>query len=824
MVTILRFLSLIVRSPFPRRAFVLAVGLGVYAPDYSIAASTPSATTTPDKEHRAAIALARSGRYDAALERLSALMEAHPSRKTFLYDYIAVLSWAGHDEKAVAPVSRIELSRTPDYVLFALGKSARNQQQPELAIKIYETILKRNSGNEEARMGLALSLAEAGNPHEAERKLKALLKRKPRSPGLLEAVAYVRQLDGNHTGAIAAYEKLLKIAPNNRTARRGRIVNLVQVGAAHQAVRLLEQESPDLFEPEEREQIIAHRNAQAIRWGELPTAHPARRHADTERAIALLQEQYEKMEDKTAPAALRNRFDLILAYRNRNHADKAVALYERLIDQGVTRFPPYVQAAAGESYLSLRQPERAIELLEPAIEKYPDDLDARYALYYAYLESGRYEKSLAYIDALADSLPAREWRPDNKEWEWSVDKLYARTIAAQARAHVGRLDVAAGRLEELLEQAPADPDVRNALASVALWRGWPRRAQTEYRIVLAQDPENLGARIGTIRAMSARGDIRMADEMLGSLLPYYEDDLHVRELLREAAVRNMREIWIGINGGSSSSLYQGSKEITMEGYYYDHPWQSGLRPFLHLLHGEADFSGQTATRDRMAIGLHYRKRDTELRGSISNGEGTPGISLKGTREFTDHWRGTLALDSYSTEAPLQAKLHGIDAWAVQAGMEYRFHESRSLGFSTQHMGFDDGNRRNIVIAYGRQRLHTGMRYRLDGRLTLYRQTNSEKGAPYFNPSRQTSWELEFHNRWETWRRYEKSMHQRLLVMLGRNSQRGFDSESTWQIGYEHHWSFSRQLSLSYGISRARPVYDGKQEYTTRGFINLYARF
>ncbi len=782
-----------------------------------------SGLKSPAVEHRAAVAQARQGEYDSALQRLSVLVKAYPARPLFLHDYISVLAWAGRDDEVLAQLPRLDLKRTPGYVLNAIGKSARNRQQPELAIKVYRAALKRKSGKRQARLGLALSLAEAGQPFKADEQMRILLRSDPDSVELLEAVAYVRQADRDYAGAITAYDRLLAKHPEHRAARRGRILNMIHLGATHEAVRLARRET-DLFSAEEHQQIAAHQAAAEVRWGRLPAVNPAHRHRDTERAITLLKNQYQQMEDKTTLSALRNRFELVHAYRNRRHMRKAVALYEQLRDQGVKQFPPYVQAAAGEAYLSLHQPEQAVVLLKRAVKGYPDDLDAQYALYYAYLESGQYEKSLAHIDALAASLPEKEWQPGGKEWRWSADKLYAQTVAAQARAYVGKLDLAERRLRLLVAHAPADHDARNALAGVALWRGWPRQALTEYRIVLAQDPENLGARTGVARVMSMRGDVAGTDRALASLFVHYSDDPHVQDLLREAKVGKMRELWIGVNGGSSSSLYQGSSELTTETYYYDKPWQPGLRPFVFLLYSEADFSGQTATRSRLAAGLHYRGQDLILRGSISDGDGSPGMSLQGDWSLTDRWYGRLSLDSFSNQTPLQAELSGVEAWSFSAGTEYRFHESRSLGISAQYMDFDDGNRRQTVSAFGRQRLINSMRYRLEGELTAYRQTNSEDSAAYFNPSRQNSIELGFNNQWKTWRHYEKSMHQRLLVNVGTSSQQGFDTELTWRVGYEHHWSFSRQLSLSYGISRARPVYDGRQEYSTRGFMNFYARF
>ncbi len=820
-------IKIFVLGCFPNRScswrVLLAAGIFFCIVTPVGAAPASTALKSPAAEHRAAVEEARRGQYDSALQRLSSLVKAYPSRQVFLYDYISVLAWAGRDEEVLKQLSRINLKRTPGYVLNAIGKSARNRRQPDLAIRLYREALKRRSEKRQARLGLALSLAEAGQPREAEEQIRVLLRRNPASVELLEALAYVKQVDGDYAGAIAAYDRLLAKKPNHRTARRGRILNMIRLGAAHEAARLARHES-GLFSEEEQQQIASHKAAAVVRWGRLPVVNPAERHRDSDQAIRLLEKQYEQMKDKTASSTRRNRFDLISAYRNRRYMSEVVALYEQLREQGIKQFPPYVQAAVGEAFLSLRQPERAVVLLEQAVKAYPDDLDVQYALYYAYLESGRYEKSLSHIDALAASLPEKEWQPASKKLVWSADKLYAQTVAAQARAYVGRLDAAERELRLLMSQAPADSDVRNALAGVALWRGWPRQALAEYRVVLARDPENLGARTGVARVMLARGDIAGADSTLESLSVYYRDDPQVKELLREAEVGKKREFWLGINGGSSSSLYQGSDEFGIETYYYDKPSRPGLRPFLFLLHSEADFSGLTATRNRLAAGLHYRKQDLVLRGSISDGDGAPGVSLKGDWAFTDHLRAHLSVDSFSNQTPLQAELSGVEAWSFSAGAEYRFHESRRLGLSAQYMGFDDGNRRKIFTAFGRQRLINRMRYQLEGELTAYRQTNSEDDAAYFNPSRQITMELGLNNQWQTWRRYEKSMHQRLLVNFGSSSQRGFDTELIWRVGYEHHWSFSRQLSLSYGISRARPVYDGNQEYTTRGFLNFYARF
>lgn len=806
--------------PFLPSCLALMAGMSLCVVLPAVAAPV----VNPAAEHRAAVAQARHGEFEAALKRLTALLEAYPEKTVFRHDYISVLAWAGRDDEVLAQSSRIDFSQAPAYVIKAIGKSARNRQQPTLAITAYKAVLKRDPRDRQARLGLAMSLAEAKLPTEADVQMATLLRTAPKSVELLEALAYVKEADRDFAAAIDAYDRLLELAPTHRGARRGRILALLHLGVPHEAIRLARRDA-DVFTAGDWQRMAGDQAAREIRWGRLPTVSLAERYRDTDSAIERLQSQYLQMADKDSAAALRNRLDLISAYRNRRLMHEATILYEQLREQGVTTFPPYVLAVVGDAYLSLRQPQQAVVLLEQSISGYAGDLDAQYSLYYAYLEAGQYEKSLAHIDRLVASLPQWTWPPGSKERELNLDRLYAQTVAAMARAYVGKLDIAEHRLEAQLARSPASTDIRNALGSVYLWRGWPRLALGEFRAVLALEPENLGARSGMVSVLAAHGDEAASDAALTPLLADYADDIHVRNLARDAEVRKMREVWMEVSGGSSSSeIYQGSSDLAFTTYYYDKPWNPGLRPFVYVMYREADFQEQAVSRNRLAAGMDYRQRDMTLRGSISDGNGSTGISLQGSWMPTDHWRGWLFLQSFSEQTPLRADLTGVEAWSLEASTEYRFHESRSLGLSLQYMGFDDNNQRNTLTAFARQGLVNGLRYKLSGEVYLYHQTNTVDGTDYFNPSRQDSAELSLSNEWLTYRHYEKSMRQRLVIGVGPNRQQGFDTKLSWSLSYEHHWSFSRQFSLSYGITRARPVYDGVQEPTTRGFLNLYARF
>lgn len=83
-----------------------------------------------------AVNLAREGKYDEALTDLSRLHEQYPNVEGITRDYVAVLSWAGHDEEAAKLYESIPADQ-PDYVLSAVGHSYRVLNQPEKALAAY---------------------------------------------------------------------------------------------------------------------------------------------------------------------------------------------------------------------------------------------------------------------------------------------------------------------------------------------------------------------------------------------------------------------------------------------------------------------------------------------------------------------------------------------------------------------------------------------------------------------------------------------------------------------------------------------------------------
>ena len=225
-------------------------------------------------------------------------------------------------------------------------------------------------------------------------------------------------------------------------------------------------------------------------------------------------------------------------------------------------------------------------------------------------------------------------------------------------------------------------------------------------------------------------------------------------------------------------------------------------------------------------GLEYGNAGGEARVDLSGGGGDTGgmgAGLQLGRWLDDRlWLGATA-EYNSVEVPLRAQHSGVRGNRVQLASRYRFDERRRVGISYDLGEFNDGNTRQSVGAFGEQRLLTKPTFKLDARLDLYASRNTERNTIYYNPEQDFAGSVTLDNRWRSWRRYDNSFEQRLALTAGTYSQRGHSSGGTWNVEYGHTWRLGPRLTLGYGSSHGRHVYDGDREHETLLLLPLDAR-
>lgn len=841
-----------------------------------------SAETSPRELRLRAVEQARAGQLKEALAMLEELHRRHPEDPLVTGDYLVVLQWAGESSRVLELAEGLDLGSAPVYAVEAVARAARDLGRFERAAQLFErAVALRPAGGPDSlapRLALAATLAEAGRREEAGALAAELEAEHPADPRVLMTAGYVHRRLGEHLEAAEAYHRVLELEPapdreSLRQAFRLRVLSLADLGAIG-ASRDLARRGEDHFSgaltAADRHRLRGDLAAQRVRWGGLPpedaAAPPAQRHAATDRAIEMLQENLARIEeslkgldtgseeavDVLLAARRRALYDLVIALRDRVRMEQTAALVERLAGEtpkGREGLPHWVLEAEADALLYLRRPEEAAEGYRRVLEERPQHFEARLGLFYAHVESENFPAALALIDATARSEPV--WSGTKAEEDTGEQdavrgardsegrrpngrRLRADLSAALGRAFYGAPAEAQRFLEPAVARAPRNTGLRQGLATVYRWRGWPRRALAETGLVLALEPHRLGARLGRVAAGMELGHFAAAGEEITELARLYPDNQHVRRAARDWRLATGWEAYLDASDGSSSGQALGSTDRTVDFFLHSPTLgrEERLRPFLHATSAEATFPAGEAEYQRLGLGLAWRgaggwRLTAEAHRRFDDAgdrEADPGLTLGAHVPLSDRWSLGARVESQSTGVPLQARRAGIDGQAASLSARYAPNDLGSASLALTRLEMGDGNVRESALLTTDRRWVTRPRYRLGTELELFASTNSRRGAPYYNPSEDRTAHLSAVQEYLHWRRYERSLTHRLVLGGGVYHQEGFGSSDVWTARYEHDWSLSAGYGLRYGFGWSSRVYDGDREDRTWIYLTSLWRF
>jgi biofilm PGA synthesis protein PgaA len=778
--------------------------------------------------HDRAVVMARQGSYDEALAILQQEFRASPADLTVVYDYLAVLSWAGRDGEVLPLLPRVAEDRAPAYVLEAAAKSLRNLKSWNWAEVLYRKGSERFPDRPAFPLGLVYTLADNGRLQEAAALAEKLI---DRYPGRIEpefAVAYVAVAGKDYMAALAAYQRILDCNPRNKEALRLQSLTLAALGAPWLAEEFAGREE-GLLTPAERLRLRGDQAALAVRWGAYGSEEERERFADTDCALALLEDNRRQVLELGAEAEifdLRTRFDRLVALRDRVRMQEAAEEYRALLDAGVD-VPAYALRAAADALLYLERPEEAREVYQQVLAGQPGDVEAQLGLFYACIEMEDFAAAACVIEEARERQPV--WlRTEGRRVPLSnPHRLEADLTAVVGLAFAGNYREAERRLTVLHEQAPANRDILNELAGVYADRGWHRRAEESYRLGLALEPRHLGLRTGRVGNLLDLSEFEQAGQDIAGLREVFPENKAVQRLERLWRAHNMRELRVSAESGWTSGGAFGSRDLTVEAALFSSPVFHHYRGFVAGYLAQGDFPGGEKTWQRYGAGIECRSRQlegsAELTWNVSGGRKLGG-RLAGTWLIDDNWSLPFSLEAFSRDTPLQAMKNGIRADAAEAGVSYRASESRNITLTAQIMDFSDGNFRYRVGGGLYQRLVTRPHYLLNGYLDLDTSGNSRSDAPYFNPDHDAGASLTLENDWLLWRRYQRSFRHRLAFTAGGYWQQGFGSAPVGGVRYEQVWEVSPRFFLLYGASWGHAVYDGDGENRLGLHLNLNWRF
>ncbi len=734
-----------------------------------------------------AVQAARAGRLDEAIESLTRLTE-HVEDPSIRHDLLVILNWRGRHADAVAWWDRLAPSAPlPDYV----------------------------------KQALIGSLLQVGDTARASRMATQWQAQAPdHAPALLTA-GEVARWQGRWLDALRLQGEAALQGADPQRVRAEQIRLLTELGG-HQGAAWLSQ-VPSLAQQ-------ANRAAMQLRLaGRLAPVTPAQGQARLDAVLMELDRLMTEL-DQAAPA--------LPVVRRQVLGDRALARSERGLWQAALNdvkalaqlepdLPVHVRKAEGAAWMGLKQPQAARRAYEAVLARDPQDAQAQWGLVYALADLKEWGAAIN----LADRITAQHrLRLGSAKPQSDADWMYARLTSLRLRAWSDALAPSWQGLQQLVQDAPDHAGARAALAAVASARGWPRRADEEWRIARTLDDGDTALRLGALESALQRTNWAELQSGLEQLAQDHPNHPGLPALRRQMALRQGYELTAHAHqraepasaGASPGSSH--TQGIRLYGPLQDGRW----RLFTWSERTAAQKPGVfVAERRRTGGGFRIEDPDGRFEAAVWQDEGSltgTGASLEIGRSFGDHWRGSAGISSASADVPLRAVASGIRAQSAQWSVEHAWHESASTSLSWQGLNFSDGNQRHAWHWNALAGMLNAPGWRLALQPSVGGSRNQRSDGPYFSPA----WDAYVQLAWVSERHFLQGAHrrwrERVVLQAGRYQQSGFDALPIADLGYELNVGLSDAFEVGAGVVRLRRVYDGKAEMATTGQLRLQARF
>ena len=761
---------------------------------------------------------ARAGKIAEAQAALRALLAAGIDDGLVAMDLAALLQQDGKAAEAIAVFEKAAIANPPEYALLAATRAYRDLGRNDDAGRLARQGMERFPLNPVWPLLLSLTLSDTGHSAEARELLRGPAVRGAKPVERLLAEAYAWRRGGDPFRALQVYTAAMQLDPADQGIRNEAAGVLQGMGAPYGAEIVAGRMTPS---------IAADQAAVMVRWGvQTRPSDTARRFDGTDAALARLDALLASLPPEETALRHRLRLDRLVALRDRVRMQEAADEGKALAADGP--LPPYAEQAYADALLHLRRPAEARDAYRRVLAQSPNELTARYGLFYASAELEDFTTAYATIDAIVADQPIWRQYAGAAARHPNDDRMDAEVTAAQARFYGNDLAEAWARIVKLSAAAPADVGARFTLYQVANARGWPRRATEEGEIAASLAPDSLTAKITLIEIAIAHYRFVEAQQMMAALLVLYPENQAVQRLARDLDAKRRWLFEVEVQPGNSDGGGANALGRTFEGNarLYSPPIADNWRVTALADYSNANPPEGFVERWRTGAGLEWRvpgltasAYPTYSWGTLKRGGGGAALDWA----VTDEIEVGAGAAWFSPETPLRALFYGITADTYSAHAAYRWHESRSLTASFSYQPFTDGNRRLSGGASFQERLVSLPGFNLTGRAEAYASNNSLVGAPYYNPAQDLSLTGGILAEQTLWRRYDNSLVHSLSVDAGLYSEQGFRDDWIGTVNYEHRWRFDPLTELHYGVTLRRRVYDGDVENSLTFIIGLRQR-
>lgn len=760
------------------------------------------------------------------LAALKSIKRYHPGSARWSLTHALLLSREGHCDEALRALVKVPPPWSDLKMLDTAGFIARQCENYALAEAYYANGIKRYPNDTQMVAGLALSITDAGDADRALKTLEGFYAPRRSDRDFLFARAYASAAAGEHEAAVEDYASLLQSWPNDKEAFSEYVMSINHSGDSEKAIRVGKQRE-EWLSNKHWQRLNADDATITMRAADKSDISAAEKQRITEQALSKIDRNIAALESSSPidEKALQNaRFDRVSALYLGEQMQRSVDEYQSL-DVTPQQTPAYLLVMVADALMHTDKPELAIELLQEAQLRNPEDQRAQAALFYAYLDSEQYDKAEVVVRVMRESVAldqSANGETQETPWQWK--------LAAMFEAYRNRLALAQNDLEKWLAQTPDDNDLKVRLGAIYRWRGWPEKAVDLYDEVLSQEPDSVDARVGRGYALLQLRDYAQVSAQVEQLVAQAPDNNQVQLMSSDWELHNLSQLDSRISVGKSDGGAFANNELISDTYFYGRRRKNSFRPFAHSYIALAELPGDEGNAEvlRLGVGGQYQSRQLIASAEVSEAlddDGGVGLTASGTWLPDDYWSLSAKLQTYSLLVPVRAIDKGIDGESIELSVKHQWNEGHYLRAGGSYAQFSDDNERRSLYLSHYHRLYEDEHHTVALREEAYWSDNSAgSNVPYFNPEEDFSLGVVFLYDGVLKRRYEKKFSHSLNIGVGLYDQKGFGDSFIWDIEYTHTWTHSRFLEWSYGLLHRDRNYDGNSEYFNALFGRVNWRF
>lgn len=788
-----------------------------------------------DTQYDSLIIRARAGDTAPVLDFLQKESKAGPLDNDQVDDWLQIAGWAGHDQEVIEVYERYQSSmKISSRGLAAAARAYRNEKRWDQALTLWKSSLKKDPTNPDLISGMIMTQADAGRGGVVLKQATELVERDPSVQSYM-ALSYLNRATNRNYDALQASSEAVRLAPTSEEVLKNHL-EILQRNRIVEPALALAKKNPNLVSAEHYRQLERDAAAEQVRMAVLPTRSETERFVIADQALADYQNLLTRWSKE--PEALadyqRARIDRLGALLVRRHTTDLIKEYEAMEAEGY-KMPDYARRWAASAYIEQKMPEKAAPILSSLYYsdgktfRNSDDLLDADDLYYSLNESEQLDKAYQFALNYSEQTPYQLGMNGLPTKEPNDDWIEGQTLLVQALVALNNLPAAQKKLEDLASTAPANQNLRIALASVYLARDLPRKAEQELKAVESLAPRSLILERAQAETAMELQEWYQMTLLTDDVIARSPEDIPSQELDRQRKVHNMYELRMSGNRTiSSGSPVNGDKDYGFETLLYSPPIAENWRVFSGGNYNNGVFEEGTSISRVLRLGAEWTSRDHWVEGEISNqnfGNGNKiGARLSTWYDLNDHWRVGGQVERLAKETPLRALKNKVTVNSASAYVFWKADDKRDAEFSVTPSRFSDGNNRWEYEFNGRQRIWTGPYLTADFNLGLASSQNNKEDVIYYNPRRDFAYVPAVTVNHIMYRKYKTIWSQQIQLGVGGYWEKKYGNGLVTTAGYGQRVLWNDVVDTGVAVVYDKRPYDGKREHDVTLSFDLNYRF